>query len=289
MSRLKKAMQRAREMREGSPEAAPARSSPIGKASVPASRSQKTGALEKKEIQIQYSKTRVQRADKEILKRNKVVSLFKDHAISSEIEILRTQVLSKLNKVGGNTLLVTSAHPGEGKTFTSINLGISIAQQLDRTVLIVDCDLRNPWKNHFDFASDFFGFTITRGLADYLIDDLPLSEVIINPGIEKVTILPGGRPLSNSAELLSSKKMENLVSELKYRYQQDRIVIFDSPALLACTDPLVFSHMIDGVVLVVQAERTTPGDIRKAIDLLNERPIFGTVLNRSREPKEKYV
>jgi non-specific protein-tyrosine kinase len=288
MSRLKKAMQRAREMRDRQPgAAAPADRQPS--TGMPAQKSVKAVEAEKKEIKIQYSQTRVQPVDKEILRKNRVVSLFKDHTISSEVEILRTQVLTKLNKIGGNTLLVTSAHPGEGKTFTSINLGLSIAQQLDRTVLIVDCDLRNPWKNHFDFASDFFGISITKGLADYLMEDLPLSEVIVNPGIEKVTILPGGRPLPNSADLLSSKKMEALVSELKYRYQQDRIVIFDSPALLACTDPLVFSHLIDGVILVVQAERTSPTDIRKALDLLNERPIFGTVLNKSKEPKEKYV
>ena len=184
---------------------------------------------------------------------------------------------------------VTSAFPGEGKTFTSINLGVSIAQQLDRTVLIIDCDLRNPWKHHFDFSSDFFGIHIREGLAHYLQKNVDLEKIILNPGIDKLTIIPGGRPLPNSAELLSSKRMKDLVLELKTRYKEDRIVIFDSPALLACTDPLVFSENIDGVILVVQAERTSPEDLKRVTELLKDHSLLGTVLNKSSEEREFYV
>ena len=244
---------------------------------------------ESKEVKVQYSKTKVARTDPEVLRKNKIFSLFKEHRVTDEVEALRTQILAKLNKIGGNTILVTSAHPGEGKTFTSINLGVSIAQQLDRTVLIVDCDLRSPWKNHFDLSHDFFGLNINMGLADYLLGNAAIEDVFVNPGIEKLTILPGGKPLSNSSELLGSKRMEELVIDLKNRYRNDRIVIFDSPAMLACTDPLVFSHLIDGVIIVVQAERTSPDDIRRVVDLLQDRPILGTVLNKSKEPRETYV
>jgi non-specific protein-tyrosine kinase len=282
MSRLKKAMQRAREARESQrPSTVKEREQLVS--SAPAS------AQPPKVVRVKYSKTRVHRTDRDQLRENKILSLFSNQKTTTEIEMLRTQVLTKLQKTGGNSLLVTSAHPGEGKTFTSINLGVSIAQQLDKTVLIVDCDLRNPWKRHFDFSSDFFGIHIREGLADYLQRKVALEDIILNPGIEKLTIIPGGRPLPNSAELLSSNRMKDLVVELKTRYQEDRIVIFDSPALLACTDPLVFSDAIDGVILVVQAERTSPEEIKRVTELLKDRNLLGTVLNKSSEQREYYV
>lgn len=285
MSRLKKAMQRAQTLRNdekqlkergglGGPSAAP-----LSKAT----------SEKQKEIRVKYSKTKVQPIDKDLLKKNRILSLFSDQKTTEEIERLRVQVLDKLKKGGGNTILVTSAHPGEGKTFTSINLGVSIAKQLDKTVLLVDCDLRNPWRHHFDFATDFFGLNVKKGLADYLIDDIDVEKIFINPGIEKLTLLPGGRPVPNSSELLGSKKMETLIKDLKSRYAQDRIVIFDCPAMLACSDPLVFSHLIDGIVLVVESERTNPNEIKRVIELLKDKTIFGVVMNKSKEQRESYV
>lgn len=281
MSRLKKAMERAREARE-------AQSLPNKVERKLPRKPEPMSSETAKTVSVKYSKTRVHRTDRELLKKNKILSLFSNQKTTTEIEMLRTQVLTKLKKMEGNTLLVTSAHPGEGKTFTSINLGVSIAQQLDKTVLIVDCDLRNPWKKHFDFSTDFFGIHIREGLADYLQKKVALEEILLNPGIDKLTILPGGRPLPNSAELLGSTRMKGLVAELKTRYQ-DRIVIFDSPALLACTDPLVFSDDIDGVILVVQAERTSPEDLKRVTELLKDRNLLGTVLNKSSEERDFYV
>jgi non-specific protein-tyrosine kinase len=220
---------------------------------------------------------------KKVLERNRIFSLFKDYRVTDEIENLRTQTLAKLKEVKGNSLLVTSAHPGEGKTFTSINLGVSIAKQLDRTVLIVDTDLRNPWRTHFDFSTDFFGVSPEKGLSDYLLGNARIEDLFINPGIEKLTILPAGKPIPNSSELLGSEKMANLVVDLKQRYGHERVVIFDSPALLAFTDPIVYSQLIDGVLLVVESERTTPDDIKRVLKLLKDRPLFGTVLNKNKD------
>jgi non-specific protein-tyrosine kinase len=286
MSRLKKAMKLAKEARESNkqvlemPTEEPPRNIANKNRKVPNQR---------QEVKVTYSRTKVQRIDRDILRKNKVVSLFKNIKVTNEIDTLRTQILAKLGEIGGNSILVTSAHPGEGKTFTSINLGVSIAQQLDRTVLIVDSDLRNPWRYHLDFANDYFAVNTKIGLADYLMGDAAVENIMLNPGIEKLTIIPGGRPLPNSAELLGSKKMEHLVFDLKNRYS-DRIVIFDSPALLACTDPLVFSHLIDGVILVVEAERTSPEDLKRVMALLKDRPVLGTVLNKSKEQgRDSYV
>ena len=199
-----------------------------------------------------------------------------------QISVLRTHVLNKLKEINGNSLLVTSANPGEGKTFTCINLGISISQELNRTVLLVDADLRNPAFHHYDFASDFFGVKIGKGLSDYLLGRLEIPELMLNPGIRKLTILPGGMPLPNSAELLGSARMEELIIEMKNRYRGDRIIIFDTPALLKCTDPLVFSHLIDGVLVVVEVEKTSPGDLKRVMELLKDKPVLGTVLNKVR-------
>jgi non-specific protein-tyrosine kinase len=288
MSKLKKALARAKAARG---------SDDRGVSSVPPQHSIKRGGAIKlprqllpndfskgqREIKVTYSRTKVQAVPKKVLERNRIFSLFKDYRVTDEIENLRTQILAKLKEVKGNSLLVTSAHPGEGKTFTSINLGVSIAKQLDRTVLIVDTDLRNPWRTHFDFATDFFGVSPEKGLSDYLLGNARIEDLFINPGIEKLTILPAGKPIPNSSELLGSEKMANLIVDLKQRYGHERVVIFDSPALLAFTDPIVYSHLIDGVLLVVEAERAAPDDIKRALKLLKDRPIFGTVLNKNKD------
>lgn len=300
MSKLKKALERAKVTREsggdGIPVSRPTQRSgtmKLPKQLFPAEARKAPPDLNKNrgEVKVTYSRTKVQAVPKKVLERNRIFSLFKDYRVTDEIENLRTQILSKLKEVNGNSILVTSAHPGEGKTFTSINLGVSIAKQLDRTVLIVDTDLRNPWRTHFDFSTDFFGVSPEKGLSDYLLGNANLEDLFINPGIEKLTILPAGKPLPNSSELLGSDKMANLITDLKSRYGHERVVIFDSPALLAFTDPIVYSHLIDGVVLVVEAERTTPDDIKRAMKLLKDRPFFGTVLNKNKDkiPLPDYV
>jgi non-specific protein-tyrosine kinase len=143
-------------------------------------------------------------------------------------------------------------------------------------------DLRNPWRNHFDFAMDFWGLKPEKGLADFLLGDAEIEDVILNPGIAKLTIIPAGKSLPNSAELLSSQRMVQFVNDVKKRYGSNRICIFDTPALLPYTDALVISHLIDGILLVVEAERTSPDELKKALKLLVEKPLLGTVFNKSR-------
>ena len=142
--------------------------------------------------------------------------------------------------------------------------------------------MKNPTIHHYDFAADFFGVDIKMGLADYLLGNADLPELLINPGIEKLTILPAGRALPNSSELLGSHRMASMIEDVKKRYKHDRIVIFDSSSLLASPDPLVFSHLVDGVLLVIQAEKTTPSQVKRALELLNGRHVFGTVLNKGK-------
>jgi non-specific protein-tyrosine kinase len=237
---------------------------------------------QKSKLDISYSKTKIQKVENNILKKGKVISHFHDTDKIDQIKTLRTQILNSLDKIHGNSFLVTSANPYEGKTFTSINLGVSIAQEMHRTVLIVDCDLKTHTKKHKQFAQDFFGLEITKGLSDYLLDDAEISDIFLNPGIERLVIVPAGAPLPNSAELLSSPKMSLLVDDFKNRYPSDRIIIYDCSALLAHTDSLVMTKYVDGILLVVEEKRTTTDQIKKVMELLKDKPILGSIINKIR-------
>ena len=236
--------------------------------------------LQKPRLDISYSKTKVEKVENDVLKRGKVISQFYDTDKIDQIKVLRTQVLNSLDKIKGNSFLVTSANPYEGKTFTSINLGVSIAQEMHRTVLIVDCDLKTHNKKHKQFAQDFFGLKITVGLSDYLLGNAELSDIFLNPGIERLVIVPAGTTLPNSAELLGSPKMKMLVDDFKSRYPSDRVIIYDCSALLAHTDSLVMTKYVDGILMVVEEKRTTTDQIRQMMELLKDKPVIGSIINK---------
>jgi non-specific protein-tyrosine kinase len=233
-------------------------------------------------IEVRYSKTKVQVNDPEILRNNRVFSVFDDFEVTDQIKILRTQVLRKLKAIGGNSILITSANPYEGKTFTSINLGISIAKEFDRTVLLIDADVRKPTKHHVSFSNEFFSLKVERGLTDYLEGDADISEILINPGIDKLTLIPGGVPVDNSPELLNSGRMEQMMQEIKSRYPADRIVILDGPAILPYPDAMILARYVDGVIPVIESERTSGQEIKKMMFRLKEVKILGTVLNKNK-------
>ena len=119
-----------------------------------------------------------------------------------------------------------------------------------------------------------------KGLSDYLMGEARIPELLINPEIDKLVLLPGGRSVSNSTVLLGSPRMKMLVDELKSKYPE-RIIIFDTPPLLTSADTLVFCPFVDGILLVVEAEKTSAGDIKKAMSLLKDRNIIGTVFNNA--------
>ena len=240
------------------------------------------GTALRPELEIYYSDTKTKKIDDSVLKKGKVISLFHDIEEIEQIKTLRTQVLNHLDQIGGGSILITSANPCEGKTFTTINLGVSIAQELDRTVLIVDADLRKHTRQHKDFAIDFFGTHMNEGLSSYLLGQVELSELLLNPGIERLVLLPAGRALPNSAELLGSPRMAKLVNDIKSRYTNDRIIIFDSPSVLCCADPLILARYVDGILLVIEEGKTKSDDIAKTMELLKDKPVFGTLLNKSK-------
>lgn len=220
-------------------------------------------------------RTRLVEIDLASFKKKKSVSLLLQSDTADNVKILRTHVLERLKLSGGNSVLISSSRPREGKTTIAINLALSIAQEISRTTLLVDADLRKPE------IHKYFGLETNRGLTEYLLGEAELPDLLVNPGIDKLTILPGGRPLASSTELLGAPKMEALVKELKSRYS-DRIIIFDTTSLLTQADPIVFSHNIDGIILIIEAERTSNRDLERALELLKGKPIIGTLLNKAR-------
>jgi protein-tyrosine kinase len=239
--------------------------------------------ISKPDVRVRYSRTKVQVNDPVKLKNNKVLSAFEDIETSNQFKMLRTQVLKKLKASGGNSILVTSANPYEGKTFTSINLGVSIAKEFDRTVLIIDADIRRPTRQHTDFSTEFFSLKVDKGLTDYLEGDADIEDILINPGIDKLTLIPGGMPVDNSPELLNSTRMEEMMVEIKSRYPADRLVIVDGPALLHFPDAMLLFRYVDGVLPVVEAERTSTEDLKKMMNHLKDANILGVVLNKNRQ------
>ena len=196
-------------------------------------------------------------------------------------KVLRTRILQQTKPKGWNTLMVTSTRPGEGKTLTAINLALTIAKAFGQTVLLVDCDLRQQQ------VYRYLGLEGDKGIADYLLDGVPLKDLIIWPKIDKLTLISGGRTVSESTELLGSQRMKDLVVEMKTRYG-DRYVIFDVPPVLSGADALTFSQLVDGIVMVVEEGRTPIREVEKALDLMPKEKFLGFVLNKARITKKGY-
>ena len=237
---------------------------------------------EEREVQVSYLQTPVQPHDLDKLKNRNIISLFDDIEVTDQFKQLRTQTLKKLKAIGGNSLLITSANSLEGKTFTSINLGVSVSKEFDKSVLIVDADLRKPSHGHCALAQDFFSFHVDKGLSDYLSGNAEIPDIMINPGISKLVVIPSGRPAENAAELLNSQKMEAMMTEIKSRYP-DRLVIVDTPPINRYTDALILSRFVHGVIIVVEIEKTSSADLRKVVKNLKDVPIIGTVLNKAKD------
>ncbi|MFZ5758737.1 MAG: AAA family ATPase [Thermodesulfobacteriota bacterium] len=219
-----------------------------------------------------YSESVAVRLDPQRLLRNRCVCIAADAPELDAYKILRTRIRQLLRDRGMNTIMVTSACPGEGKTVTAINLALTFAREYQQTVLLVDCDLKKQ-----DIRS-CLGFASDRGLVDYLEHNRPLKDCIIWPGVEKMTVISGGRTVRDSTELLGSPKMRDLLLEMKTRYD-DRCVLLDVPAVLAGADAMVFAPLVDCIIMVVEKGVTPLAEVKKAIALLPAEKFLGFVLN----------
>lgn len=173
-----------------------------------------------------------------------------------------------------NLIMLTSSVEGEGKTFTSLNLAISIAMEMDRTVLLVDADLAKPGLSRLLKVNNL------PGLTDRLIDEsIDLRSLLLRTDIPKLTVLPAGRRHRRSTELLASNTMRRLLDELALRYP-DRVVLFDSPPLLATTEAAVLGQQMGQIGLVVESAVTPQFLIKDALKLLESTDNLSLILNK---------
>jgi protein-tyrosine kinase len=223
---------------------------------------------------INYTQTQRRAVQPEVLARNLIVTGAGSDAVSSAYKMLRTHVLQRMNANGWNALAITSPGLGEGKTITALNLAITMAREVNHTVLLVELDLRRPTLH------SLLGYEPGPGITDYLLRDTPLSEVMFNPGIDRLVVIPAGPPAESSSELLSSPRMVDLVRELKERYPS-RLVLFDVPPLLTSDDGLAFVPYVDAALLVVAEGETSYEDVELAKSMLVSTHLLGAVLNRA--------
>ncbi len=197
-----------------------------------------------------------------------------DSPIAEEYRKLKSLILRLTREEFKNTLMVTSALSGEGKSITTANLAVMLARDYGQTVLLVDADLRRP------SLSEYLGISATLGLADCLEDDLDPGRAIIKTGIPKLSFLPAGKRPVDTAELLSSGRMKQVLSELKNRYR-DRYIIVDTPPLLLFSETQAMSTIVDAVLGVVQEGETTRNSVQQMLDLLKGSNLIGLVYNNS--------
>ncbi len=179
----------------------------------------------------------------------------------------------------GNLISIASSLPSEGKTFTALNLGMSIASEMDATVLLIDGDVIKA------SLTKLIGADSNRGLIDLLEDtECKVNDVILDTQNPKLKIIPAGTRSAQSTELLASQAMERLLAELAERYR-DRIILFDSPPILATSEASVLNHLMGQVLLVVEAGGTPVDAVKDAISRLDTDKAVGLVLNKSRNSK----
>lgn len=223
---------------------------------------------------IDYSQTRVVEVPNSKLEQNRIIAGFYNNPQSAVFRMLRTQVLKKMRSNRWQTLAITSPTSGEGKTVVAANLAIAIAMELNQTVLLVDMDLRHP------SVANYFGLKPSLGLREYLAGNHELSEVLLNPGIKRLVILPGLGRADDSAELLSSPKMASLVADIKSQYDS-RMIIFDVPPILQTDDVLLSAGYFDSTLLVLEDGKNNESNITKSLQLLEGSHLLGTVVNKA--------
>ena len=178
------------------------------------------------------------------------------------------------DRQSGRIIMITSARPGEGKTFTSINLALAFASERDVKALLVDVDTQHPG------LPKIFGIPGEKGIVDVLAGDLELSEVLIQTNLPNLMLLPAGRGGPHVPELLSSREMGALLVELMQRLS-DRFIIIDTPPCMASSDAAALAPLVGQIVFVVEAHSTQQAEVEAALSMLSACPQISLLLNKS--------
>ena len=224
---------------------------------------------------IEYTQTRTVKLNAEHLRRQRVIAATNDDKRAEGYRQLRTQILRKLRENNWRTLAITSPNSQAGKSLTALNLAISLSLEVNQTVMLVDLDLRSS------SLLQKLGIQAEYDLIDVLEGRAELNQALINPGFERLVLLPNRANANYRSELLSSPQMGKLLSDIVNRYQ-DRFIIFDLPALLDDDDALVFVPYADATLLVVEDGVSKRSEIERCKHLLEGTKLLGTVLNKVR-------
>ena len=224
---------------------------------------------------VNQEATREVSIDSALLRENRIIAGMPPGPFVDAYNLMRTRILQSFKENHWSTLGITSPGVSAGTSLTAINLAISIAREVDYSVLLVDANLRHPW------MLEHFGLAHMKGLSDYLTSDIPVTDLLLRlANIDHLVVLPGGRPLTNSAEMLNSPKMIRLTEELKSRDQR-RIIIYDLPPVLTSSDTLAFIPNVDATLVVVEEGATQKKELEQAIEMLSVTNIIGTILNKA--------
>lgn len=205
-----------------------------------------------------------------------LVTVNAPHTQAAEEYSKLKSVIVQLTKKGSflNMLMVTSSLGGEGKSLTSVNFALSLAQEFDHTVLLVDADIRKPT------IHTFLGLENSLGLTDCLLDGVDMKDALLRTGIGKLSILPAGRSVPNPAEVFTSQLMRDFFLEMKTRYH-DRYIIIDTPPVLPFAETRSLSAIVDGIVLVAKEGLVTLHNIEETIESIKGAPMLGIVYNEA--------
>ncbi|WP_338667650.1 XrtA-associated tyrosine autokinase [Pseudodesulfovibrio methanolicus] len=267
MSRIEDALKKASEKRDETRRREPE------KAAVTAPVMEAAGPVEKPSLDllpVQSDCLDRARQQRMLVAMNEPVSL-----AAEEFRKLKQILVRKTKREGfQNTILVTSGTVGEGKSVTAVNLAISLAQEFDHTVLLVDADIRSPSCHELLCMENGYG------LSDCLVDGSPISKGLVKTGIGKLSFLPAGSVVPNVGELLASKRMTESLAEMKNRYA-DRYIIIDSPPVLPFAESRNLSRLADAVVLVIKEGQASQADLRDTIEALQGANILGAVYTQA--------
>lgn len=205
-----------------------------------------------------------------------LVTVNNPHTQAAEEYSKLKSVIVKMTQKGSflNMLMVTSSIGSEGKSLTSLNLALSLAQEFDHTVLLVDADIRKPT------IHSYLGIENSVGLTDCLLDGVNAKDALIRTGIGKLSFLPAGRSVPNPAEVFTSQRMRDFFLEMKNRYH-DRYIIIDTPPVLPFAETRSLSTIVDGIVLVAKEGLVTLHNIEEAMEYIKGTPLLGIVYNEA--------
>jgi protein-tyrosine kinase len=224
-------------------------------------------------VPVQYRPAPV---DPQAMERNRVLLRVPDVGISRAYKILRTRVLHRLAANNWFSLGITGTMAGEGKSLTSVNLALALAQDVNTSVFLVDLDLQRPQ------LGNYLGMSYEHGLTDYLTGQVELDQIIYDIGVKRLAVIPNASSVENSSELLGSPRMGEFLTSLEAQIPR-RIIVFDMPPLLVTDDVLAFAPRVDTFLLVVSQGQTARRTLANAKEVLAEVNLMGVVLNRSTE------